>query len=66
MDLLAIILIKFIIIDDKSAIYYFYHYCFVSWIDNKEIASVLFSIVFLILWTLVAGILYKKKLFIRL
>lgn len=35
MDGVAIIMIKYIIIDDKSAWYYFYHYAFKSWIKDK-------------------------------
>lgn len=34
MDALAIILIKYIIIDDKSAWSHFYHYVFASWISD--------------------------------
>jgi predicted acyltransferase len=32
MDLLAIFMIKYIIIDDKSAWSHFYHYAFATWI----------------------------------
>lgn len=34
MDLLAIIMIKLIIVDDKSIWSWFYHYCFSSWISD--------------------------------
>ena len=34
MDVIAIIMIKYIIVDHKSAWYYFYHYAFATWISN--------------------------------
>jgi predicted acyltransferase len=66
MDALAIILIKYIIIDEKSAWGHFYHYVFASWISNPQVASTIFSIFFVLLWTGVAGLLYRFKIFIRL
>lgn len=66
MDALAIILIKYIIINDKSAWAHFYHYVFASWISNPQVASTIFSIFFVLLWTAVAGLLYRFKIFVRL
>ena len=66
MDLLAIIMIKYIIIDDKSIWAWFYKYCFREWIDNDNVASVVFACFFLALWMAAAALLYWKKIFIRL
>jgi hypothetical protein len=66
MDLLAIIMIKLIIIDDRSLWSWFYKICFRSWIDNDYIASVVFACFFLLLWTLAAALLFKKEIFIRI
>jgi predicted acyltransferase len=66
MDLLAIIMIKYIIIDDKSIWSWFYKYCFREWIDNDNVASVVFACFFLALWMAAAAVLYWKKIFIRL
>jgi predicted acyltransferase len=66
MDLLAIFMIKYIIIDDRSIWSWFYKYCFRTWIPNDNVASVMFACFFLILWTLAAGLLFKKNIFIRL
>lgn len=66
MDLLAIIMIKLIIVDDKSIWSWFYHYVFSSWISNHEVCSVVFACFFLVLWTCAAGLLYRMKIFIRL
>lgn len=66
MDLLAIIMIKLIIINDKSVWSWFYHYVFSSWIGDHEVCSVVFACFFLLLWTCVAGVLYRLRIFIRL
>ena len=66
MDLLAIFMIKYIIIDDKSAWSHFYHYAFATWISNKEVASTVFSLFFAILWTIIAAIMFRYNIFIRL
>ena len=66
MDVLAIIMIKYIIVDEKSAWAHFYHYVFASWIDNKEVASTIYACFFAILWTAVAALLFKFNIFIRL
>lgn len=66
MDLLAIIMIKLIIVNDKSIWNWFYHYVFSSWISDHEVCSVVFACFFLLLWTCAAGLLYRRKIFIRL
>lgn len=66
MDVLAILLIKYIIIDEKSAWSHFYHYVFASWITNSEVASTIYALFFAILWTAVAGVLFRFNIFIRL
>jgi hypothetical protein len=66
MDVLAIILIKYIIVDDKSGWSHFYHYVFATWITNKEVASTIFACFFAILWTVVAGVLFRFNIFLRL
>ncbi len=66
MDLVAIVMIKLIIIDERSLWSWFYKDCFSSWISDGHVASVVFACFFLIVWTCAAGLLYKKKKFIRL
>lgn len=66
MDVLAILLIKYIIIDDKPAWSHFYHYVFASWISNSEVASTIYALFFAILWTAVAAVLFRFNIFIRL
>lgn len=66
MDVLAILLIKYIIIDEKSAWAHFYHYVFASWIGNPEVASTVYACFYVVLWTLVAGLLFRKNIFVRL
>ncbi len=66
MDLVAIIMIKLIIVNEKSVWSWFYHDCFSSWISNNQVCSVVFACFFLLVWTSIAGLLYRKKIFIRL
>ena len=66
MDVLAIVLIKWIIIDDKSAWGLFYKHAFKSWITNDHLCSIALSCFFLLLWTAAAGLLHRKKIFIKL
>jgi len=66
MDLVAVVMIKLIIINDKSIWSWFYHYCFSTWISDGHVASVVFSCFFLLVWTIAAAILYRKNIFIRL
>lgn len=66
MDGLAIVMIFYIIIDEKSAWYYFYHYAFKSWIDNTYVCSTVFAFFFVLLWTFFSWVLFRKSIFIRL
>lgn len=66
MDLLAIVLIRCIIINDKSAWSWFYHYAFQSWIKNTYVCSTIFSVFFAVLWILVAWVMFRFKVFIKL
>ncbi len=66
MDALTIILIKYITIDGKSAYHQFYHYCFKSWISNAHLCSTVFALFFVILWTVLAGLLHWRRIFIKL
>ena len=66
MDALAIILIKYFIINDKSAWALLYKHAFKSWITNDQICSVAFSSFFLIIWTAIAGLLHRKQIFLKL
>ena len=66
MDVVAIIMIKYIIIGEKSLWAHFYHIIFSSWITNSTVCSTVFACFFAILWIIVSGILFKFKIFIRL
>ena len=66
MDALAILMIKYIIIDDKSLWAHFYHTVFASWISNPTVCSTVFACFFALLWIIVAGILFRLKIFVRL
>lgn len=66
MDLLAIFMIIYIKIDGKSIWGHFYHYCFESWISSAPVAATVFACFFLILWTAVAGLMFRFKVFIKL
>lgn len=61
-----IFMIKYIFINDKSLWAQFYHYVFASWITNREVCSTVFSMFWVVLWTLFTGVLYRFKIFIRL
>ena len=66
MDLLGIILIRCIVIDGKSAWSWFYHYGFHSWLKEDHLSSTVFSLFFALLWTLVAWLMFRAKVFIKL
>jgi len=51
---------------EVSAWTWLYWNGFQSWIKNEDLASLLFAWTHLFLWTLVAGLLYWKKLFFKL
>ena len=67
MDALTILLAKYITFGEHdSALSEFYKQVFASWIDDKEIASTIFALFFVLLWTIVAGLLFRWKIFLRL
>lgn len=66
MDALGIILIIYVKIDDKSAWSWIYKNTYGNWIDDKTVASELFSLSFVFLWIIVSGIMYRCKVFIKL
>ena len=66
MDALAILMIDYIIINEKSLWHLFYHYVFASWISNTYICSTIFALFFAVLWTLVSYILFRNNIFVRL
>ena len=66
MDVLAIFMIIYIKFEGHSVWSLFYKHVFASWISNEEVASTVFACFFLLLWTAVAGLLHKYKLYLRL
>lgn len=66
MDLTAIIMVFYIKIDDVSIWTQFYRHAFASWIENHQVAATVFAVFFLLLWTAVAGIMHRFKLYVRL
>lgn len=66
MDAVAILMIKYIIVDDKSAWYYFYHYAFATWISNPEVGSTIYACFWAVVYTLVAALLFRFNIFVRL
>ena len=66
MDVIAIILIIYIKIDDRSVWSRFFNACFSSWISDETVAAAVFACFFVILWTIVAGIMHRFKLYVRL
>lgn len=66
MDVVAIIMIRYIFIGEKSLWSEFFHYAFHSWIKDQYIASTVFAIFWTIVWTSLSGILFKFNIFIRL
>lgn len=66
MDLLAILMIFYFKSGDTSLWHAFYTTAFSSWIGNDYWATTVFSLFFAILWTLVAFIMFKLKIFIKL
>ena len=66
MDLVAIFMIIYIKVNDVSLWTQFFRHAFNSWIDNNPVAATVFACFFLLLWTLVAGLMHKCKLYLRL
>lgn len=66
MDLLAIFFILYIHIDGVSLWSQFFRHVFASWISNEDVSSLLFGFFFVVLWTVVAGIMHRFKIYVRL
>jgi predicted acyltransferase len=66
MDLLAIFLILYIKIDGVSMWSQFFRHVFASWILNTDVSSLLFGFFFVLLWTIVAGVMHRFKVYVRL
>eukprot|EP01100_Stratorugosa_tubuloviscum_P015444 TRINITY_DN8921_c0_g1_i1.p1 TRINITY_DN8921_c0_g1~~TRINITY_DN8921_c0_g1_i1.p1 ORF type:complete len:402 (-),score=137.53 TRINITY_DN8921_c0_g1_i1:38-1243(-) len=64
---LEILLMDTIILSDGSSAWeWVYENMFASWINNENFASFLVSFIYLILWTIIAGLLYWKGLFFNI
>jgi predicted acyltransferase len=66
MDLVAIFMIIYIKIDDVSVWTHFYRNVFKSWISDETVGAAVFACFFLVLWTVVAGVMHRFKLYVRL
>lgn len=66
MDLVAIFMIKYIFIGERSLWAAFYHYAFATWITNQEVCSTIYAMFFVVLWTIVAGVLFRFNIFVKL
>lgn len=66
MDLFAIFMILYIKVQGKSLWVQFYNHAFGSWITNQTIGALAFCFFFVVLWTIVAGIMHRFKLYVRL
>jgi hypothetical protein len=66
MDVVAIVMIIYIKIDDRSIWSWFYKKVFGSWIENEAIGATVFACFFLVLWTVVAGVMHKFRFYVRL
>ena len=66
MDMVAIFMIIYIKIDDKSVWTRFYEACFKSWISDEAVGATVFACFFWLLWTIVAGVMHRYKLYLRL
>jgi len=67
MNVFEIILDVWAVLHDGSTVWQqVYETVFSSWISNGQVASLLFSFVNVILWIVVAGLLYWKRIFIKI
>jgi predicted acyltransferase len=66
MDLMAIVCIFYIKIDGVSLWTEFFRHAFKSWIDDEQVAATVFACFFLLLWIVVAGVMHRFKLYVRL
>lgn len=66
MDLVGIFFILYIKIDGKSLWTQFFNHVFGSWIHDDAISALAFAFFFVLLWTIVAGIMHRLKVYVRL
>lgn len=66
MNVLEIVMWKLVKIGDQRLWYWFYDNAFATWISNPGLCSTVYSCFFALLWTLVAGLMFKLKIFIKL
>lgn len=68
MDLTAVLMIRIIFVNDgkESSWHAFYRVAFSSWISDPYLCSTVFSLFFALVWTIVAFILFRFKIFIKL
>jgi predicted acyltransferase len=66
MDLLAILMIRIFTIDGETSWHAFYRVAFKSWISDPYVCTTVFSVFFAVLWTLVAFVMFRLKIFIKL
>ena len=48
----------------QTAWNWLFYYMFQTWISDEYVASLLFSLLHLVLWVAVAGLMFRKKIFI--
>eukprot|EP00762_Andalucia_godoyi_P005475 ANDGO_08458.mRNA.1 heparan-alpha-glucosaminide N-acetyltransferase len=67
MVFLGVLFMDNITVSDGQTLWlYLYENMFKTWVASDQLANFLWSFVHVLLWTTVAGVLYKAKIFIRL
>lgn len=66
MDLVAIFLIYYIKADGIGVWNHFFKYVFSSWISDKQIAAAVFAFFFVVLYSIIAGVMHRFKFYVRL
>lgn len=65
-DFLDDLLNTYVVINGTEAWQHLYHYLFETWIQNKEVASLMFSLFLLLFFILEAYLLFRNNVFIKL
>jgi predicted acyltransferase len=66
MDLLGIFFILYIHVDGLNLWSQFFNHVFASWISDDTLSALAFAFFFVVLWTIVAGIMHRFKFYVRL
>jgi predicted acyltransferase len=66
MTLLKTFMNRYLIFDGVSAWTSFYQSVFASWMTSEPLATTVFACFFVLLWTLVAGLMHRCKFYVRL